>query len=231
MENKIKYFAYMVGGLVVYTVIIVIITNCDVLGIETSNDWIGYYGSIAGGVLTLIGVYITIKHSEENRKDDFRNSIMPVLDIEGYYVGDTSNAGDIALYDKTLTNDADIESVCIKLIVSNIGMKAAKNLKIGAIDKDGKWQDIGANTLLKVGDSYTCNTGMQIYNLNKFEKERIKRTIVFSMHYQNLIGENYIQNVEVDLEPQEGGDNWSYFCKNPRVLEAEYIGNKEKCYK
>ena len=38
-----KWLIGMIVGLLIYTAAIVGITNCDILGVATSNDWIGYY--------------------------------------------------------------------------------------------------------------------------------------------------------------------------------------------
>lgn len=224
-HNKNKWLIGMGVGLLVYTAVIVGITNCDTLGIETSNDWIGYYGSIAGGVLTLIGVYITIKHSEENRKDDFRKSIMPVIYIEICNTGNvcTTETGEIAGDEFHYDEVEKTESVCFRIALRNIGMKAAKNLKIGVINKNGDWEDLGNNLLLQVGDRHVFPLGVQLYDLNYYENKRITRTIVFRVKFQDLIGGNYIQDIKVDVEPKEGGDNWYYFCENGENLESEYV--------
>lgn len=224
-NNRFKWFICMVVGVLLYTVIIVGITNCDFLGIATSNDWIGYYGSIAGGVLTLTGVYITIKHGEENRKDDFRKSIIPILYIE---ICDTGNAcitetgeivGDEFPYDEA----EKTEPICFRITMRNIGMKAAKNLKIKVVNKNGEWKDVSDNLLLQVGDKHVFFLGLQLYDLNYYKNERIARTIVFRVEFQDLIGENYIQNIKIEMEPEKIADNWYYFCKSKESLESEYI--------
>lgn len=64
-KDKFIYLICMIAGLLLYTAVVAKITNCYVWKVATSNDWIGYYGSIAGGVLTLAGVYITLKNGEK----------------------------------------------------------------------------------------------------------------------------------------------------------------------
>lgn len=71
-------------------------------------------------------------------------------------------------------------------------MKAAKNLKIGVGAKNGERQNLGNNLLLQVGDKHIFPLGVQLYDLNYYENERITRTIVFRVKFQDLIGENYV---------------------------------------
>lgn len=40
--------------------------------------WIGFYGSIIGGIITFFGVWWTISSNEKDRKEDIKNSYLPI---------------------------------------------------------------------------------------------------------------------------------------------------------
>lgn len=42
---------------------------------ETKNAWIGYSGSILGGLFTLIGVYLTLKNNDKIREQTFKDNL------------------------------------------------------------------------------------------------------------------------------------------------------------
>lgn len=50
--------------------------------LETSNDWIGFWGGYLGGLFTLIGVLITINFSKTDTYEKQRLSVIPYISIE-----------------------------------------------------------------------------------------------------------------------------------------------------
>lgn len=50
--------------------------------LETSNDWIGFWGGYLGGLCTLIGVLITINFSKSDSNEKQRLSVIPYISIE-----------------------------------------------------------------------------------------------------------------------------------------------------
>lgn len=62
-----------------------------------------------------------------------------------------------------------------RITLRNIGMKEAKNLKIGVVDKNGEWQDLGNNLLLQVGDKHVFPLGVQLYDLNYYENRNFEQ--------------------------------------------------------
>ena len=62
-----KVFLSIAAVTVLFTFFVAVITNYSIprFRVSTDNDWIGYYGAIVGGMLTLIGVCITIENGRE----------------------------------------------------------------------------------------------------------------------------------------------------------------------
>lgn len=50
---------------------------------ENANAWIGFYGAIIGGAITLVGVAWTIIDQNKKREDDIKNSVKPMLIANG----------------------------------------------------------------------------------------------------------------------------------------------------
>ena len=50
---------------------------------ENADTWIGFYGAIIGGAITLIGVAWTIIDQNKKREDDIKDSVKPILVANG----------------------------------------------------------------------------------------------------------------------------------------------------
>jgi hypothetical protein len=69
--------------LVMLPILVGLIVSISLFGwLETSNDWIGFWGGYLGGLCTLVGVLITIKYSKTDSDDKQRLSIIPYISVE-----------------------------------------------------------------------------------------------------------------------------------------------------
>lgn len=104
-----------------------------------SSAWIGYFGSIIGGLLTIFGVIITINSQAEfNRKDqeaqndlnekNLRSEYFPNLIIEKIDENEFHNRTVRICIDSTNNND-----ILAFLRIKNIGDNLAKNLQVQCI--------------------------------------------------------------------------------------------------
>lgn len=66
----IVFFVCIVSGILYGTYIL--LTSHD-------SDWIGFWGAIAGGALTLVGVWLTIKYEKDERKKDRKLEYRPFI--------------------------------------------------------------------------------------------------------------------------------------------------------
>lgn len=98
-SQQLRWFAFIIGTLAALTSILVIL---DIVGVRrliplsSSYDWLAFAGAILGGVIgglvTLVGVYLTLQHASESERsrqgsEDLRNrlSVMPVLQFRVSY--------------------------------------------------------------------------------------------------------------------------------------------------
>lgn len=139
-------FKIVVLGVFVFFVspflIHLILTNPNVFCFVKENNssaWIGYFGSIIGGLLTVFGVIITINSQAEfNRKDqeaqndlnekNLRSEYFPNLIIEKVPENEIYCASANICIDNTNNND-----ILALLRIKNIGDNLAKNLQVQCI--------------------------------------------------------------------------------------------------
>lgn len=122
---------------------------CKVLGIidviGSSDAWIGFAGSIIGGVITMVALHITITHEREMREHDHIETIKPYIScrISNYdpeertiFVGEcVNNYGNIKGIMKNISNN-----------IGNIQFKGEENSKEkeeGVYEKIDDLDDLG----------------------------------------------------------------------------------------
>lgn len=90
--------------------------------IGSADAWIGFAGSIIGGVVTLVALYLTLMHDENTRKKDHINAIRPA--VASYITNYDEESGEIVL--TNYINDYDH----IKCTMRNISSNVANSIKI-----------------------------------------------------------------------------------------------------
>lgn len=106
---------------------------------ESNYDaWIGYYGAIIGGALTLGGVWWTINDTEEKRKEDLYSSHKPFLEvtpIESKYSPDYFNFNTKWKMNIYIKDNCDDEHFIVfnndfltSIKIKNVGLGMAKNI-------------------------------------------------------------------------------------------------------
>lgn len=77
-----KNSAAIIGAVVIFILILpIILWSFGLYGIKlfAISDTLGYYGSLIGGGVTVLGVYWTLKHESENSKEERRKNSLPIL--------------------------------------------------------------------------------------------------------------------------------------------------------
>lgn len=88
---------------------------------KNSSEWIGFYGSIIGGFITLIGVAWTVIDQNRKREEDMKDAFKPVLVANG------------CSYEKIKTSDRGKVYECI-LEYKNVGKGILYNPKVFNIE-------------------------------------------------------------------------------------------------
>lgn len=82
MKKRILPIAGIIIGLFLLIVLVNLILKTPNSLAAQDNDWIGFYGAIIGGMITLIGVYASIKYDLFNQKEIRRSEWLPVLNCD-----------------------------------------------------------------------------------------------------------------------------------------------------
>lgn len=200
MKNCKFRWVLIAAIIAIYTLFVSILTKVNNPIISTNNDWIGYYGSIMGGILTLLGVKMTIDYSREQSKMDAINKIMPIFKMTadaitvskriGDFLGDISNQ----LYDG--------EKICagISLELQNIGLGNAYNFKFY----------FSSDNLKKDGDVWGLESVDKDSKANNTFTFDIEKPVIPGIHsislawrYEDMQGNEYEQISTVTLKAIE----------------------------
>lgn len=209
-----KSFLAIITVIILFTLFVARITRFSVpeFPVSIDNDWIGYFGAIAGGMLTLIGVMITIEHNDKQRKMNVINSVIPIFTIEiNMFEGRAAGCDSIGDISKENyigeRKDAGFE---IKLKNIGLGNAYEFNFSIKFDENDYK-KDIWGATNVDKDYEITNNIAFQIeepiVNLNhKFELE---------LTFKDVFGDEYEQKIKGLIDVQEGTeDRLCYLIKN-----------------
>ena len=129
-------FKRLSNRLILYIVFIISLILIPIICKLLFNDYgviIGYIGSIIGGLITLEGVRLTIKHENDNRKNDLKYMYLPVLKAEAEN-GNNSYSKNSKLIRFVSNSDRykDTDFYGYKKVIklSNVGRGEILNLKV-----------------------------------------------------------------------------------------------------
>lgn len=73
--SKKLYYSFILSTLLFAFILIIVIF----LNYKLFENWLGFIGSILGGLFTMLGVIITLAHNEETRNDNYSKQIIPFI--------------------------------------------------------------------------------------------------------------------------------------------------------
>ena len=189
-----------------------IIAN-DIPSNISNSDWVGflggYIGAIIGGIVSLIGIGVTIKFtkqqialsqgqfSEQNRLNN-----QPMLDFEISNILNIEDDETIVMNCEYALNNTDaFQKAVIEFEVYNIGLGAALDIKYG-IELDGELQDgvfwFWKNRSLKS----SCSLKQKIMIFCPAQKRFSPNIMVF---YDDILGNHYVKRVKLINQQTEQG--------------------------
>ena len=141
-----KYIIYI---LIITLLVFLLLSVLDIINITNyvpfshNYDWLGFsggfFGSIIGGSITFLGVYLTLKFQKNSDDEEKRLSIIPIFEYKlsyNKYDFDNSNGqlnGEIIEHiniDGATFDDGKSEEWYFNLIAENIGLGHAQILGI-----------------------------------------------------------------------------------------------------
>jgi hypothetical protein len=193
------------------------------VSIVDENYWVGFYGSlfggVLGGILTLLGVFLTIKYYRDQQRELNGLNVKPYLKITdrntnvnsvGWVVFRIKEYDKIHCYDiqyNPFTSevfDDTLTSYDFRIVVKNVGNNSAIDLKL--FNKD--WSIVSTSRELShlakneemgimVAIEYT-NIGILDYIKKKrLEGEENSVFREYFLTFSDIIGNNYVQDVNI----------------------------------
>ncbi|EJT6495329.1 hypothetical protein QTH34_03805 [Clostridium perfringens] len=215
-KHIFKYLVYIGLGVISLLLVVLIINFIMVKGVPFevahNSDWIGFWGSLLGailsGIITFIVLKVTIDNEnkkrlqdrkliEEQRLDDRRMSILPYLNytiVDDSYIKqqkiEKSLEAPLIILPKSF-EVGEIKTDCqFNLIVENLGLGVAVEPRIDKIYYDGieDTQMARNNTILAIGDKAKMNFRLI------FPKEGVG-LLTLKFGYFNLLKDYYQQDI------------------------------------
>ncbi|MFB4165326.1 hypothetical protein ACE1TI_16335 [Alteribacillus sp. JSM 102045] len=243
--KKVKLFLCLLIILVIFSPIIVnsIIVSPTTHGFKVvnNNDWISFYGSIIGGLITLVGVALTIVYTSYQNREQDRKGIKPYISITQLYknsikdevahlTNDDYKIGLIAMVnnEKRSANDLMIDELSFYGFIKNIGIGTAINIQFVNMWIENKKISCGCTNVknsLEVGamDFFRIelfNIVVEDKDLSaKYKKmlndiESVKFPNIhfrFDIIYEDMLGNKYKQHSEIEVQIIDRGEEKKRF--------------------
>lgn len=189
-----------------------------IIPLTTSYDWLGFMGaflgSMIGGLITYLGVYLTLKYQENADNEKNRLSIIPILEYKlSYDKSDFDNsqgqlAGEVISHiniENAKCDDKKSLEWHFDLKVSNIGLGHAQITNVKFIIGDNQKNFIQEENLgysyklVKMNDTqdlrFLFYAPKSRFKYNHISGKEFIYTIDIIIYYQDLLGNKYQQKV------------------------------------
>lgn len=193
---------YMLLFIFIFTFSIICLSNAilaskPIMKIEYNNDWIGFYGSIAGGLIggmaTLIGIMLTLEYNRRKDNEDRRLQVLPHMKFK-QKSGSTSPYIEFGYYCNEYGGIQNI--VTINLSIENVGLGTALGLKFLEFGNFGIPCDSPV-LILKPEERVRLRIEIETGNFISEGREYLK------ISYNNLLKDEYIQYLSFEKEFNE----------------------------
>ncbi len=175
--------------------------------LETSNDWIGFWGGYLGGLCTLIGVLITTNYTKNDSNEKQRLSVIPYITIEP---------------STTLDVEYSSEMLCLECSITDPRKKDHSSYFFDEITLAGNYKNVGLGPVIncfirdiKIGETKISNTTstnkMSVLALNEESyfvlwfldiglahehlNSELEIDIKFNFYFEDVLGNKYKQEV------------------------------------
>lgn len=201
MNKKIVIIIAIISIIVIVSFPFILKLKFLKLDENSYGDILAYSGAIIGGLLTLIGVYVTIENNKKERQEELELQYAPslLLDIIKYreVVGEQKELGIVISNENFIDCNMDYGNYLIKL--TNVGRGEIRDLNIGV--KDIKLWSSSANVkkeeiesyilpqeniqFIPINGSVYLHLGTSQY-INKFDKLNMILELEIEMNFKGI---------------------------------------------
>lgn len=222
--KKYAYFGICLGFVIV-VVILVVFTNYMLVSpspfgmkIAINNEWISFYGSflggLIGGLITLSGVFLTIKYSEQRNKNQDRLKLLPYLRIKQIAKIEETKSSIIEHVisgrNEEEGNEGNIE---VNFMMRNVGLGNCINIRLKQISIKNIliWEsnqesniavvvnDIIFFRIKLLKDLFRCDKSFETVKSANESKEIEIIPLKLEFSFQDLLGNIYLQGVNMKV--------------------------------
>ena len=238
MKKSIAFVLIMLSIIAVFAVPMMVdwlIMGNDIPSNISNSDWVsflgGYIGAIIGGIVSLIGICVTIRFTKQQlilSQDQFseqnRLNNQPILDFEISNIINSEDDETIVMNcEYTLEGKDVFQTAVVEFEIHNIGLGAALDIKYG-IELDDVLQDgvfwCWKNRYIRGG----CSFKQKLAILFPVQKSFSPVIMVF---YDDILGNHYVKRVNLMNQQTEQGQQMLYIFEQDKGEICNYeIGNK-----
>lgn len=191
------------------------------------SAWISFYGSVVGGLLTLVGVVYTINKQDEFNKldkiaqDDLneKNAIMEYF--PNFNFSYSNEISDSKSFTELCTSRDVCDDFAGVIIIKNVGSNNAKNLRIQCINKNENYK----SELISLNNGYVVRN--EEYYIKIFLKSLSNLSpipIDLNIYFEDSICHEY--KICIVCETMRTYDNWQLSLLDSNKYEAVLIRTK-----
>jgi len=156
---------------------------------DTSNVWIGFWGSYLGGILTLIGVVLTIRYSINQATDHRHDAVRPYLTLKQLYNTEYRNdVGDLKPWDYHLG------------VVGNMPYDEGDVIIFDEFTTFGEIKNIGLGTAVDVTLINVHINDFKLFNTNSYHALACNDKVMFQFYLFDL----HINKLKLPITFKEG---------------------------
>lgn len=212
---KIIFATIIIVAIIVFIIpfiVNLIIETPNPFGLGFINDsnkdtWISFFGSIIGGGATLIGVYVTIKSQEEQRKNDLAIQYRPYLKIEKKDIQFNAITEKQPIYEPDENNEpifikdeiVDMSKFNVNISLKNIGRGEITKINISCTYRDDHISSNFKRKILDImpEDSFNLWFDISLCDYEKFIYVDYDSTVNIQIDYFDFLNNKY--HVEIPI--------------------------------
>lgn len=236
MDARYKKTIILISSLMIlspFLTALFFIKGCAPEWLDTDNDWIGFFGSLIGSIVTLIGLSLTIKLAKEQADEERRYQRSPYMHLRNKA---TEKIDEMARR-LTFKFDSDYNTdIHLMFSIKNLGLGPALNVTITNIRYDSMKI---ANV---VYDLYELDIGQECDCIATIKKDidievvkddcnakMIRRDVEFSLTllFTDINCVRYKQDIDMILgnifAKEKGDEKYTYMRSNLYVYKASKL--------
>lgn len=236
-KETVKFILLLTIATVIIAITILLFCwVCYLLPIDfpgTVGEWITAFSALAGGALTLGGVWWTIKNQEDKRREDLSIPFKPIITLTIPEIGDTYRNNPYRDFNRNYEEEKTVLPICFKL--KNSGSGKAFNLsyseayiKFSNTLPIETQLDVSGPTIGSLDINQEMEIRFKFINIDRIPFDNTEFTIVFSINYTDIYGYRNKTNFEYKTNIFFNESGFTYCEGYGELLSTVKFNSKDK---